>query len=73
VFAVGDVNDVRELEITPDALAQADIAVHDIRAHLQSSGRHRKEPRFCRPIRRTPLIVPFGPAAGVTVTPVPGG
>ncbi|MGW5660435.1 NAD(P)/FAD-dependent oxidoreductase [Streptomyces sp. NPDC003758] len=73
VFAVGDVNDVSELKITPAALAQADIAAHNIRVHLQSSGRHRKEPRFYRPIRRTPLIVPFGPAAGVTVMPVPGG
>jgi NADH dehydrogenase FAD-containing subunit len=73
VFAVGDVNDVRELKITPAALAQADIAAHNIRAYLNSSGRHRKQPRFYRPIHRTPLIVPFGPADGVTVLPVPGG
>ncbi|WP_030894070.1 NAD(P)/FAD-dependent oxidoreductase [Streptomyces sp. NRRL S-474] len=73
VFAVGDVNDVSELKITPAALAQADIAAHNIRAYLQSSGRHRKEPRFYRPIQRTPLIVPFGSADGVTVLPVPGG
>jgi NADH dehydrogenase FAD-containing subunit len=73
VFAVGDVNDVSELKITPAALAQADIAAHNIRAYLQSSGKHRKEPRFYRPIQRTPLIVPFGPADGLTVLPVPGG
>jgi NADH dehydrogenase FAD-containing subunit len=73
VFAVGDVNDVSELKITPAALAQADIAAHNIRVYLQSSGKHRKEPRFYRPVRRTPLIVPFGPAGGVTVMPVPGG
>lgn len=54
VFAVGDVNDVSELKITPAALAQADIAAHNIRAYLQSSGKHRKEPRFYRPIQRTP-------------------
>lgn len=73
VFAVGDVNDVKELKITPAAIAQADTAAHNIRAYLRSSGRHRGEPRFYRPIRRTPLIVPFGPADGVTVLPVPGG
>ncbi|GAA4337955.1 hypothetical protein GCM10023086_72080 [Streptomyces venetus] len=73
VFAVGDVNDVTELKITPAALAQADIAAHNIRAHLKSSGRHRKEPRSYRPTQRTPLIVPLGPADGLTVVPVPGG
>jgi NADH dehydrogenase FAD-containing subunit len=73
VFAVGDVNDVSELKITPVALAQADLAAHNIRAYLQSSGKHRKEPRFYRPIHRTPFIVPFGPADGVTVLPVPRG
>ena len=73
VFAIGDVNDVSELKITPAALAQADIAAHNIRAHLQSSGKHRKEPRLYRPIQRTPIVVPFGPADGVTVLPVPGG
>ncbi|MEV0637818.1 FAD-dependent oxidoreductase [Streptomyces sp. NPDC050619] len=73
VFAVGDVNDATELKITPAALAQADLAAHNIRAHLGSSGRHRKVPRFYRPIQRTPLIVPFGPADGVTMLPVPGG
>jgi NADH dehydrogenase FAD-containing subunit len=73
VFAVGDVNDVSELKITPAALAQADLAVHNIRAYLQSPGKHRKEPRFYRPIHRTPLIVPFGPSDGVTMLPVPGG
>ncbi|MER5197554.1 NAD(P)/FAD-dependent oxidoreductase [Streptomyces sp. NPDC002755] len=73
VFAVGDVNDATELKITPAALAQADLAAHNIRVHLKSSGRHRKEPRLYRPARRTPLIVPFGPADGLTVLPVPGG
>ncbi|GAB2850206.1 hypothetical protein GCM10027074_16160 [Streptomyces deserti] len=73
VFAVGDVNDATELKITPAALAQADLAAHNIRAHLRSSGRHRRQPRFYRPIQRTPLIVPFGPADGVTLLPVPGG
>ncbi|MEV3909802.1 NAD(P)/FAD-dependent oxidoreductase [Streptomyces canus] len=73
VFAVGDVNDATELKITPAALAQADLAAWNIRAHLNSSGKHRKEPRFYRPIHRTPLIVPFGPADGVTMLPVPGG
>jgi apoptosis-inducing factor 2 len=73
VFAVGDVNDAAELKITPVALAQADLAAWNIRAHLQSSGRHRKEPRFYRPAHRTPLIVPFGPSDGVTMMPVPGG
>ncbi|MDN0194010.1 FAD-dependent oxidoreductase [Streptomyces sp. S.PNR 29] len=73
VFAVGDVNDVSELKVTPAALAQADIAAHNIRSYLQSSGRHRKEPRFYKPIQRIPLIVPFGPADGLTVLPVPGG
>ncbi|MEU5768287.1 NAD(P)/FAD-dependent oxidoreductase [Streptomyces asoensis] len=76
VFAVGDVNDATELKITPAALAQADLAAHNIRAHLRSSGRsarHRREPRFYRPAQRTPLIVPFGAADGLTVVPVPGG
>ncbi|WP_405625332.1 FAD-dependent oxidoreductase [Streptomyces sp. NBC_00016] len=73
VFAVGDVNDATELKITPAALAQADLAAHNIRVHLRSSGRHRKEPRLYRPVQRTPLIVPFGPADGLTVLPVPGG
>ncbi|MGW0821974.1 NAD(P)/FAD-dependent oxidoreductase [Streptomyces sp. NPDC002845] len=73
VFAVGDVNDATELKITPAALAQADLAAWNIRAYLHSSGRHRKEPRFYRPTHRTPLIVPFGPADGVTMLPVPGG
>jgi NADH dehydrogenase FAD-containing subunit len=73
VFAVGDVNDATELKITPAALAQADLAVWNIRAHLNSSGRHRKEPRLYRPVHRTPLIVPFGPADGLTMLPVPGG
>lgn len=73
VFAVGDVNDATELKITPAALAQADLAVHNIRAYLNSAGKHRKEPRFYRPIHRTPIIVPFGPADGVTLLPVPGG
>ncbi|MFE0457332.1 NAD(P)/FAD-dependent oxidoreductase [Streptomyces sp. NPDC058914] len=73
VFAVGDVNDATELKITPAALAQADLAAWNIRAHLHSSGRHRKEPRLYRSVHRTPLIVPFGPADGVTLLPVPGG
>lgn len=37
VFAVGDVNDATELKITPAALAQADLAAWNIRAHLNSS------------------------------------
>ncbi|MDR6979609.1 NADH dehydrogenase FAD-containing subunit [Streptomyces sp. 3330] len=73
VFAVGDVNDATELKITPAALAQADLAAHNIRVHLRSSGKHRREPRLYRPVRRTPLIVPFGAADGLTVLPVPGG
>ncbi|WP_328441860.1 FAD-dependent oxidoreductase [Streptomyces sp. NBC_00444] len=73
VFAVGDVNDATELKITPAALAQADLAAHNIRTYLNSSGRHRKEPRLYRPAHRTPIIVPFGPADGLTVLPVPGG
>ncbi|WP_030665134.1 NAD(P)/FAD-dependent oxidoreductase [Streptomyces cellulosae] len=73
VFAVGDVNDATELKITPVALAQADLAAWNIRAHLTSSGRHRKEPRLYRAVHRTPLIVPFGPADGLTMLPVPGG
>jgi NADH dehydrogenase FAD-containing subunit len=73
VFAVGDVNDATDLKITPAALAQADLAAHNIRVYLQSSGRHRREPRLYRPIHRTPIIVPFGSADGVTVVPVPGG
>ncbi|WP_405865949.1 MULTISPECIES: NAD(P)/FAD-dependent oxidoreductase [unclassified Streptomyces] len=73
VFAVGDVNDATELKITPAALAQADLAAWNIRTYLNSSGRHRKEPRLYRPIHRTPLIVPFGPGDGLTLLPVPGG
>ncbi|UUU26488.1 NAD(P)/FAD-dependent oxidoreductase [Streptomyces sp. DSM 40750] len=73
VFAVGDVNDVTELKISPVAIAQADIAAHNIRTYLGSSGKHRKEPRLYRPIQRTPLIVPLGPADGITLIPVPGG
>ncbi|MEE1761078.1 MULTISPECIES: NAD(P)/FAD-dependent oxidoreductase [unclassified Streptomyces] len=73
VFAVGDVNDVSELKVSPVAFAQADIAAHNIRAYLESSGRHRKEPRVYRPIRRTPLIIPLGSADGITLVPVPGG
>ncbi|MCD7437339.1 FAD-dependent oxidoreductase [Streptomyces lincolnensis] len=73
VFAVGDVNDATELKITPAALAQADLAAFNIRSYLQSPGRHRKEPRLYRPVHRTPIIVPFGPADGITLLPVPGG
>jgi apoptosis-inducing factor 2 len=73
VFAVGDVNDATELKITPAALAQADLAAHNIRAYLNSSGKHRKEPRLYRPMQRTPVIVPFGAGDGLTVLPVPGG
>ncbi|MFF4257807.1 NAD(P)/FAD-dependent oxidoreductase [Streptomyces sp. NPDC001663] len=73
VFAVGDVNDATELKITPAALAQADLAAWNIRTYLNSSGKHRKEPRFYRPMHRTPLIVPFGPADGLTMLPVLGG
>jgi NADH dehydrogenase FAD-containing subunit len=72
VFAVGDVNDVGELKVSPAAVAQADVAAHNIRAYLNGSGRHRRQPRFYRAVRRTPIIVPFGPADGVTVLPVPG-
>jgi len=73
VFAVGDVNDATELKITPAALAQADLAAWNIRAYLNSSGKHRKQPRLYRPFHRTPLIVPFGAADGLTLLPVPGG
>ncbi|GKQ41836.1 NAD(P)/FAD-dependent oxidoreductase [Streptomyces sp. A012304] len=73
VFAVGDVNDAGDLKVTPAALAQADLAAHNIRVYLNSGGRHRRQPRSYRPIHRTPLIVPFGPSDGVTVLPVPGG
>ncbi|MEV6167201.1 FAD-dependent oxidoreductase [Streptomyces sp. NPDC051954] len=73
VFAVGDVNDATELKITPAALAQADLAAHNIRSYLNSSGKHRKEPRLYRPMQRTPIIVPFGAGDGLTVLPVPGG
>ncbi|MDX3802607.1 NAD(P)/FAD-dependent oxidoreductase [Streptomyces sp. AK04-3B] len=73
VFAVGDVNDATELKITPAALAQADLAAHNIRGYLQSPGRHRREPRLYRPLQRTPLIVPFGQTDGLTLLPVPGG
>jgi NADH dehydrogenase FAD-containing subunit len=73
VFAVGDVNDVGELKVTPAALAQAEVAAHNIRVYLRSSGRHRKQPRSYRAVHRTPLIVPFGSADGVTMLPVPGG
>jgi NADH dehydrogenase FAD-containing subunit len=73
VFAVGDVNDATELKITPAALAQADLAAWNIRTYLNSSGRHRKEPRLYRPVHRTPLIVPFGSDDGVTAVPIPGG
>ncbi|GHB67730.1 hypothetical protein GCM10010306_071820 [Streptomyces umbrinus] len=73
VFAVGDVNDASELKITPAALAQADLAAHNIRAYLGSSGKHRTQSRSYRPIHRTPLIVPFGQADGVTMLPVLGG
>ncbi|MBE4739695.1 MULTISPECIES: NAD(P)/FAD-dependent oxidoreductase [Streptomyces] len=73
VFAVGDVNDVSELKVSPVAFAQADIAAHNIRTYLANSGRHRKEPRVYRPIRRTPLIIPLGSADGITLVPMPGG
>jgi apoptosis-inducing factor 2 len=73
VFAVGDVNDVAELKLTPAALSQAEVAAHNIRVYLRSSGRHRKQPRSYRAVHRTPIIVPFGPADGVTMLPVPGG
>ncbi|MFR0355544.1 NAD(P)/FAD-dependent oxidoreductase [Streptomyces sediminimaris] len=73
VFAVGDVNDAAELKITPVALAQADLAAWNIRAHLTSSGRHRKQLRRYRATHRAPLIVPFGSADGLTLLPVPGG
>lgn len=73
VFAVGDVNDVSDVKVSPVAMAQGDIAAHNIRAYLAGSGKHRKEPRLYRPIHRTPLIVPFGPGDGVALFPVPGG
>ncbi|MDT7845317.1 NAD(P)/FAD-dependent oxidoreductase [Streptomyces justiciae] len=73
VFAVGDVNDVGELKVTPAALAQAEVAAHNIRTYLRSSGRHSKKPRSYRAVHRTPLIVPFGAADGLTLLPVPGG
>lgn len=73
VFAVGDVNDVNDVKVTTAAVAQADLAAQNIRAHLTASGRHRKEPRFYRPLHRTPLIVPFGASDGLTLVPVPGG
>ena len=73
VYAIGDVNDVRETKLSPAAMAQADTAAHNIRAHLNNPGRHRRDPRVYRPIHRTPQSVPFGPAAGVTVLPTPGG
>ncbi|MGW7253630.1 NAD(P)/FAD-dependent oxidoreductase [Streptomyces sp. NPDC054834] len=73
VFAVGDVNDISELKVTPAALAQAEVAFHNARAYLRSSGRHGNKPRSYRAVHRTPLIVPFGPADGVTMLPVPGG
>jgi apoptosis-inducing factor 2 len=73
VFAVGDVNDVGERKVTPAALAQAEVAAHNIRVYLRSSGRHSRQPRSYRAVHRTPLIVPFGPADGVTILPVPGG
>ncbi|MGP4046031.1 NAD(P)/FAD-dependent oxidoreductase [Streptomyces sp. 2A115] len=73
VFAVGDVTDVSEAKIVPAASAQGDVAAHNIRAYLQSSGKHRKEPRFHRPMRRAPFSVPFGPADGITVLPMPRG
>ncbi|SER10472.1 Pyridine nucleotide-disulphide oxidoreductase [Streptomyces sp. yr375] len=73
VFAIGDVNDATEQKITPTALAQADLAAYNIRLRLRNSGKHRKEPRLYRPTQRTPVIVPFGSADGLTVLPVPGG
>ncbi|MFI6656529.1 NAD(P)/FAD-dependent oxidoreductase [Streptomyces sp. NPDC050523] len=73
VFAVGDVNDATELKITPAALAQADLAAWNIRTHLTSSGRHRKQLRHYRATYRAPLIVPFGAGDGMTLLPVPGG
>ncbi|WP_416980195.1 NAD(P)/FAD-dependent oxidoreductase [Streptomyces sp. T028] len=73
VFAVGDVNDVGELKVTPAALSQAETAAHNIGAYLRSSGRHSTKSRSYRAVHRTPLIVPFGPSDGVTVVPVPGG
>lgn len=73
VCAVGDVNDVTELKVTPAALAQAEVAAHNILSHLRGSGRHGNKLRTYRAVRRTPLIVPFGPADGVTVLPVPLG
>ncbi|MEV6947472.1 FAD-dependent oxidoreductase [Streptomyces sp. NPDC051172] len=72
VFAVGDVNDVAELKVTPAAIAQAQVAAHNIDIYLNMSGKHGKRPRLYRAVR-TPLIVPFGSADGVTVVPVPGG
>ncbi|MFF4584967.1 NAD(P)/FAD-dependent oxidoreductase [Streptomyces sp. NPDC001388] len=73
VFAVGDVNDVHELKVTPAALSQAETAAHNIGSYLRGSGRHGKNSRSYRAVHRTPLVVPFGPADGVTVLPVPGG
>ncbi|SMF45825.1 NAD(P)/FAD-dependent oxidoreductase [Streptomyces sp. Amel2xC10] len=73
VYAVGDVNDATALKITPAAHAQADLAAHNIRAHLRGTSRHGREPRRYRPTERTPIIVPFGQADGLTVLPVPGG
>ncbi|MHB9863922.1 NAD(P)/FAD-dependent oxidoreductase [Streptomyces sp. YIM S03343] len=73
VFAIGDVNDATDVKITPAALAQADLAAHNIRDHLGSPGRHRKELRLYRAYHRTPMIVPFGSADGMTMVPVPGG
>lgn len=69
VFAAGDGNDATALKITPAAPAQADLAAWNIRTYLNSSGKHRKEPRLCRASHRTPLLVPFGPADGLTLLP----
>ncbi|MHC5903668.1 NAD(P)/FAD-dependent oxidoreductase [Streptomyces sp. S6] len=73
VFAVGDVNDAAHQKITHTAITQADVAAHNIRTHLAAPDRHRKEPRLYRSAHRSPLIVPFGGADGLTLVPVPGG
>jgi NADH dehydrogenase FAD-containing subunit len=69
VFAVGDVTDISDAKVAPAAFAQGRAAAHNIRAHLDGSGRHRSQSKPYKAVPLRLLAVPFGPGDGVTMMP----
>jgi apoptosis-inducing factor 2 len=72
IFAVGDVNDVRESKLAPSAMAQATATIDNIRAHLRRRGRHPKPLQPYQPAPVRVFSVPLGEEDGVTAVPVLG-